>query len=85
MSLLVPTISSVLPADGLMRGGSGGHRGRPRHEPSMMRFGSWNDGTLTGKSIELVKLLHERRVGCACIQETKWVGNKARQIGRAHV
>ena len=36
-----------------------------------VRLASWNIGSLTGKSIELVKSLHRRRINIACIQETK--------------
>jgi len=43
-------------------------------------FTFWNAETLTSKSIELVKALHIRKVNIACIQETKWVGSKAREI-----
>ena len=45
-----------------------------------LRFTSWNVGTLTSKSIELVQALHRHKVNKACIQETKWVGVKAREI-----
>jgi len=45
-----------------------------------LRFAYWNVGTLTSKSIQLVKNLHGREVHIACIQETKWVGAKAREI-----
>lgn len=45
-----------------------------------VRLASWNIGTLTGKSIELVKSLHRRKVSIACVQETKWVGEKAKEI-----
>jgi len=45
-----------------------------------VRLASWNIGSLTGKSIELVKILHRRRISIACIQETKWVGAKAKEI-----
>ncbi|PHT95150.1 hypothetical protein T459_03032 [Capsicum annuum] len=37
-------------------------------------------GTLQGKSIELVKTLRKRRINIACVQETKWVGSKARDV-----
>ncbi|XP_047267558.1 craniofacial development protein 2-like [Capsicum annuum] len=47
---------------------------------STLRVGSWNIGTLQGKSIELVKILQKRRVSIVCIQETKWVGTKARDV-----
>ena len=41
-----------------------------------MRLASWNIGSLTGKSIELLKSLHRRRISIACVQETKCVGAK---------
>jgi len=40
----------------------------------------WNIGSLTSKFIELVKSLHRRRINIACIQDTKWVGAKARLV-----
>ena len=45
-----------------------------------VRLASWNIGTLTSKSIELVKSLRRRKVSIACVQETKWVGAKVREI-----
>ncbi|KAG5605655.1 hypothetical protein H5410_027147 [Solanum commersonii] len=42
-----------------------------------LRVGSWNIGSLTGKSIELVKILKKRKINIACVQETRWVGAKA--------
>ena len=45
-----------------------------------VRLASWNIGSLTGKSIELVKSLRRRKISIACVQETKWVGAKAREI-----
>ncbi|KAM3382190.1 hypothetical protein P3S68_007763 [Capsicum galapagoense] len=45
-----------------------------------LRVESWNIGTLQGKSIELVKTLRKRRINIACVQETKWVGSKARDV-----
>ncbi|XP_070040555.1 uncharacterized protein [Nicotiana tomentosiformis] len=56
-------------------GGKGGkgHKGDYR-----LRIGSWNIGTLTGKSIELAKILKKRKVNIACVQETRWVGSKVR-------
>nr|XP_009631337.1 craniofacial development protein 2-like [Nicotiana tomentosiformis] len=47
---------------------------------SRLRVGSWNIGTLTGKYIELVKILKKRKINIACVQETKWVGTKARDV-----
>ncbi|XP_049378088.1 uncharacterized protein LOC125842834 [Solanum stenotomum] len=33
-----------------------------------------------GKSIELVKILKKRKINIACVQETRWVGSKARDV-----
>ncbi|VFQ69868.1 unnamed protein product [Cuscuta campestris] len=33
-----------------------------------------------GKSIELVQVLKRRRIQVACVQETRWVGTKAREV-----
>ncbi|XP_059281266.1 uncharacterized protein LOC132034960 [Lycium ferocissimum] len=33
-----------------------------------------------GKSIELVKILKKRRINIACVQETKWVGSRAKNV-----
>ena len=45
-----------------------------------MRLASWNIGSLTGKSIELVKALHKRRISIVCVQEMKWVGAKVGEV-----
>ncbi|XP_015158910.1 uncharacterized protein [Solanum tuberosum] len=45
-----------------------------------VRVGSWNISSLTGKSIELVKILKKRKINIACVQETRWVGSKARDV-----
>jgi len=36
-----------------------------------VRLALWNIGSVTGKSMELVKSLHRRRISIACVQETK--------------
>ena len=48
---------------------------------SHLRFGSWNIGTMTGKSRELADTMRRRRIDIACVQETRWKGDKARLIG----
>nr|XP_009763386.1 PREDICTED: uncharacterized protein LOC104215318 [Nicotiana sylvestris] len=35
-------------------------------------------GTLTGKSIELEKILRKRKFNIECVQETRWIGSSAR-------
>ncbi len=45
-----------------------------------IRFGTWNVGTLTGKSMEIVDTMIRRRINFMCLQETKWVGEKAKEL-----
>ena len=45
-----------------------------------LRLTTLNIGTLTGKGMELVDTLIKRRVNIACLQETKWVGSKAKEL-----
>ena len=45
-----------------------------------IRLGSWNIGSLTGKLRELADTFIRRRIQIACLQETKWVGEKAKEV-----
>ena len=49
-------------------------------EPCRIRIGSWNVGSLTGKLRELVDTAIRRRVNILCVQETKWTGQKAKEV-----
>jgi hypothetical protein len=49
-------------------------------EPTRIRIGSWNVGSLTGKLRELVDAASRRRVSILCVQETKWKGQKAKEV-----
>ena len=48
---------------------------------SFIRVGTLNIGTMTGRGRELADMMERRNVDILCIQETKWKGNKARNIG----
>ena len=48
--------------------------------PTRIRLGSWNVGSLTGKLRELVDTATRRRVNILCVQETKWKGQKAKEV-----
>uniref|UniRef100_A0A1S4CKI2 Craniofacial development protein 2-like n=1 Tax=Nicotiana tabacum TaxID=4097 RepID=A0A1S4CKI2_TOBAC len=61
---------------GCQRGG-GGARGK---RATRLRVGSWNIGTLTEKSVELAKILEKRKINIAYVKETRWVGDKARDV-----
>uniref|UniRef100_A0A914X4N9 Reverse transcriptase domain-containing protein n=1 Tax=Plectus sambesii TaxID=2011161 RepID=A0A914X4N9_9BILA len=49
-----------------------------------LRISTINIGTMTGRSRELAETLKTRRIDIACIQETKWKGAKAREIGEGY-
>ncbi|VDO94583.1 unnamed protein product [Heligmosomoides polygyrus] len=44
-------------------------------------MGTLNVGTLTGRSREVTDLMKRRRIQVLCLQETRWEGAKAREIG----
>ena len=45
-----------------------------------VKLASWNVGSLTGKSGELVETLERRGIDVCCIQETRWKGEGVRFI-----
>uniref|UniRef100_A0A8I7BC79 Endonuclease/exonuclease/phosphatase domain-containing protein n=1 Tax=Hordeum vulgare subsp. vulgare TaxID=112509 RepID=A0A8I7BC79_HORVV len=55
-------------------------RVRKLAEPRRIRLGSWNVGSLMGKLWELVDTAVRRRVDVICVQETKWKGQKAKEV-----
>ena len=56
-------------------------RVRLKKQAHKMRFGTYNVGSMTGKARELADLMKSRKVDILCVQETKWSGNKAKEIG----
>jgi exonuclease III len=54
--------------------------GKEASEPSRLRVGTWNVGSLTGKLREIVDIMIRRRVNILCVQETKWKGQKAKEV-----
>lgn len=54
------------------------------HLARTIRVVSWNVGTLTGKCAELAEVMKRRKVHVACLQETRWRGSKAREIGEGY-
>ena len=45
------------------------------------KVGTLNVGTMTGTGRELADLMERRKVGVLCVQETRWKGNKAKELG----
>uniref|UniRef100_A0A7I4XUC2 Endo/exonuclease/phosphatase domain-containing protein n=1 Tax=Haemonchus contortus TaxID=6289 RepID=A0A7I4XUC2_HAECO len=60
-------------------------RGLPRSErpwqKKLVRIGTLNVGSLTGKSRKVADLMKRRNIQVLCLQETRWKGAKAREIG----
>jgi hypothetical protein len=45
-----------------------------------VRVATWNVGSMSGKSAEVVEVIHRRRVDVCCVQETRWKNSGARII-----
>ncbi|XP_058008954.1 uncharacterized protein LOC131183079 [Hevea brasiliensis] len=56
---------------------------RKEQDRRRIKVGTWNVGSLTGKLMELVDTLERKRVNIACIQETKWIGEKSKEVGNS--
>jgi exonuclease III len=49
-------------------------------EPNRLHVGSLNAGSLPDKLRKVVDTMIRRRVNILCIQETKWKGQKAKEV-----
>uniref|UniRef100_A0A8D8YAF2 Craniofacial development protein 2 n=3 Tax=Cacopsylla melanoneura TaxID=428564 RepID=A0A8D8YAF2_9HEMI len=49
-----------------------------------VRIGSLNVGSMTGRGRELVDVMQRRRLSVLCVQETRWSGNKAVELGEGY-
>ena len=57
-------------------------KGRQEKEvKGSIRIATLNVGSMTGRGQEIVDLMERRRIDIMCVQETKWKGFKAREIG----
>jgi exonuclease III len=45
-----------------------------------LRVGTWNVGSFTGKLREVVDTMIRQRVNILCIQQTKWNGQKMKEV-----
>jgi hypothetical protein len=55
-------------------------RVRKLAEPSRVRVGTWNVGSLTGKLQEVVDTMIRRRVTILYVQEMKWKGQTTNEV-----
>ena len=54
---------------------------RRRQSETVMRVGTLNIGSMTGRGREVADMMKRRRVDILCVQETRWKGEKARELG----
>jgi len=47
---------------------AGGQRKNTSYVPGCIRFATWNTGTMTGRSAEVVETLHRRKIDVCCVQ-----------------
>ncbi|XP_068227755.1 uncharacterized protein [Palaemon carinicauda] len=55
-----------------------------KRAPKSIRIGTLNVGTMTGRGREVVDMMERRKVQILCVQETRWKGNKAKEIGAGY-
>ena len=75
-----PRLTSPINGQGLPRQG----RARLKKQVQEIRIGSLNVGSMTGRSREVVDVMERRKVDILCVQETRWRGNKAKDIGSGY-
>ncbi|XP_037775545.1 uncharacterized protein LOC119572509 [Penaeus monodon] len=69
------------------RSGSQKHRAksvekvRPKRRAQKLRIGTINVGTMAGRGRALTELMRRRKVDIMCEQETRWSGNKSKELG----
>ncbi|XP_037800555.1 uncharacterized protein LOC119595498 [Penaeus monodon] len=56
-------------------------RVRPKRRAQKLRIGTINVGTMTGRGRALTELMRRRKVDIMCVQETRWSGNKSKELG----
>ena len=49
-----------------------------------LRVATMNVGTLTERGREVVELMKMRRIGILCVQDTRWKGNRANELGEGY-
>ena len=64
----------------------GGKQARKRIEKKRsskvaLRVGTLNVGTMSGRGREVADMMERRKLDILCVQETKWKGSKARNLG----
>ena len=74
-----PRLSSASNGQGLPHGGR--RRLKKLVQTRKIKLATLNVGSMTGRSGEVVHLMARKNLQVLCLQETKWRGCKAREIG----
>ena len=74
-----PRLSSATNGQGLPPGGR--RRLKKLVQTRKIKLATLNVGSMTGRSGEVVHLMARKNLQVLCVQETKWRGSKAREIG----
>ena len=53
----------------------------PKTQAQRLRVGTLNVGTMTGRGRAIADMMKDRKLDVLCIQETRWTGNKAKELG----
>ena len=60
----------------------GGRGGQNAGSEEQLRVATWNIGSMSGRSGEVVEAMAWRRIHICCLQETRWKGEGARWLGQ---
>ena len=77
----------LYPPAGVRNGQGVPWRPRPRLKRRVepcIQIASWNVGSMTGKARELVEVMREGKIEMMCVQETRWKGKSARELGEGY-
>jgi len=76
-----PALLSTVPGRDAVRQQAPNGNKRMTDMKQNVRVATWNVGSMTGKSAEVVEVIHRRRIDVCCVQETRWKNSGARIIG----
>ena len=72
-------MKAVSNTEGLLVQATPGQGGRPARK-SLIRFGTVNVGTISGRANKIFEMLTRQKVDLCCLQKTRWRGGSARLI-----
>ncbi|XP_047469168.1 uncharacterized protein LOC125025240 [Penaeus chinensis] len=56
-------------------------RKEEKSKGTVWRLATLNVGSMTGRGREIVDFMEKRKINIMCVQETKWKGAKAKELG----